>query len=86
MSNTFSTQLTQQRITDAGGREFRFRGDLYSQESTDPRESEIRTPRQLNISLKLSCYLLIIAKLGQGRLPEVCLHWKKSPVYGVFGQ
>jgi len=27
-------QLTQQRITDAGGREFRFRGDLYSQEST----------------------------------------------------
>ena len=23
---------------------------------------------------------------GQGRLPEVCLHWKKSPVYGVFGQ
>jgi len=36
MSNTFSTQLTQQRITDAGGREFRFRGDLYSQESTSP--------------------------------------------------
>ena len=36
MSNTFSTQLTQQRITDAGGREFRFRGDLYSQESTFP--------------------------------------------------
>jgi len=31
-----STQLTQQRITDAGGREFRFRGDLYSQESTFP--------------------------------------------------
>jgi len=25
---TFSTQLTQQRITDAGGREFRFRWDL----------------------------------------------------------
>ena len=36
MSNTFSTQLTQQRITDADGREFRFRGDLYSQESTFP--------------------------------------------------
>ena len=36
MSNTFSAQLTQQRITDAGGREFRFRGDLYSQESTFP--------------------------------------------------
>jgi len=32
----FSTQLTQQRITDAGGREFRFRGDLYLQESTFP--------------------------------------------------
>jgi len=31
-----STQLTQQRITDAGGREFRFRVDLYSQESTFP--------------------------------------------------
>ena len=26
--------LTPVRITDAGGREFRFRGDLYSQEST----------------------------------------------------
>ena len=24
------SQLTQQRITDAGGREFRFCGDLYS--------------------------------------------------------
>ena len=36
MSNTFSTQLTQQRNTDAGGREVRFRGDLYSQESTFP--------------------------------------------------
>ena len=33
---TFSTQLTQQRITDAGGREFHFRRDLYSQESTFP--------------------------------------------------
>ena len=36
ISNTFSSQLTQQRITEAGGREFRFRGDLYSQESTFP--------------------------------------------------
>jgi len=26
--------IGQQRITDAGGRKFRFRGDLYSQEST----------------------------------------------------
>ena len=35
----------------------------YSRESTDPRESEIRAPRQLTIALKLSCYLFIIAKL-----------------------
>jgi len=28
--------LTQQTITDAGGREFRFRGYLYPQESTFP--------------------------------------------------
>jgi len=30
---------------------------------SDPCESEIRTPRQLTIALKLSCYLFIIAKL-----------------------
>ena len=35
----------------------------YSLESTDPRESEIRAPRQLTIARKLSCYLFIIAKL-----------------------
>jgi len=35
----------------------------YSIESTDPRESEIRAPRQLTIALKLSYYLFIIAKL-----------------------
>ena len=35
----------------------------YSLESTDPCESEIRTPRQLTIALKLSYYLFIIAKL-----------------------
>ena len=35
----------------------------YSLESTDPRESEIRAPRQLTIALKLSYYLFIIAKL-----------------------
>jgi len=35
----------------------------YSLESTDPRESEIRAPRQLTIALKQSCYLFIIAKL-----------------------
>ena len=29
----------------------------------DPRESEIRAPRQLTIALKLSYYLFIIAKL-----------------------
>ena len=33
----------------------------YSLESTDPRESEIRAPRQLTIALKLSYYLFIIA-------------------------
>jgi len=37
----------------------------YSLESTDPRESEIRAPRQLTIALKLSYYLFIIAKLFQ---------------------
>jgi len=35
----------------------------YSLESTDPRKSEIRAPRQLTIALKLSCYLFVIAKL-----------------------
>jgi len=35
----------------------------YSLESTDPRESEIRAPRQLTIAFKLSYYLFIIAKL-----------------------
>ena len=35
----------------------------YSLESTDPRESEIRAPRQLTIALKLSYYLFITAKL-----------------------
>jgi len=35
----------------------------YSLESTDPRVSEIRAPRQLTIALKLSYYLFIIAKL-----------------------
>ena len=35
----------------------------YSLESTDPREREIRAPRQLTIALKLSYYLFIIAKL-----------------------
>ena len=50
----------------------------YSLESTDPRKSEIRAPRQLNIALKLSYYLFIITKTiyGQGRLPEVCLQYK----------
>ena len=46
----------------------------YSLESTDPRESEIRAPRQLTIALKLSYYLFIIAKLFKvkdGRLKFV---------------
>jgi len=60
----------------------------YSLESTDPRESEIRAPRQLTIALKLPCYLFIIAKLF--KVKDGCLKFvyigKKSPVYGVFGQ
>ena len=32
----------------------------YSLESTDPRESEIRAPRQLTIALKLSYYLFYL--------------------------
>ena len=60
----------------------------YSLESTDPRESEIRAPRQLTIALKLSCYFFIIAKLF--KVKDGCLKFgyigKKSPVYGVFGQ
>jgi len=43
----------------------------YSLESTDPRESEIRAPRQLTIALKLSCYLFIIAKLF--KVKDSCL-------------
>ena len=35
----------------------------YCLKSTDPRECEIRAPPQLTIALKLSYYLLIIAKL-----------------------
>ena len=54
----------------------------------DPRESEIRAPRQLTIALKLSYYLFIIAKLF--KVKDGCLKFvyipKKSPVYGVFGQ
>ena len=48
----------------------------YSLESTGPRESEIRAPRQLTIALKLSYYLLIIAKLFKvkdGCLKFVCI-------------
>ena len=60
----------------------------YSLESTDPRVSEIRAPRQLTIALKLSYYLFIIAKLF--KVKDGCLKFvyigKKSPVYGVFGQ
>jgi len=40
----------------------------YSLESTDPRESEIRAHPQLTIALKLSYYLLIIAKLFKVKL------------------
>ena len=53
----------------------------YSLESTDPRESEIRAPRQLTIALKLSCYLFIIAKLF--KVKDGCLKFvyigKKIP-------
>jgi len=56
----------------------------YSLESTDPRECEIRAPPQLTIALKLSYYLLIIAKLFM--VKDGCLKFvyigKKSPVYG----
>ena len=56
----------------------------YSLESTDSRESEIRAPPQLNIALKLSYYLFIIAKLF--KVKDSCLKFvyfgKKSPVYG----
>jgi len=59
----------------------------YSLESTDPRESEIRAPRQLTIALKLSCYLLI----SQNYLRSRTVAWslftlEKSPIYYVFGQ
>jgi len=60
----------------------------YSLESTDPRESEIRTPPQITIALKLFYYLFIIAKLF--KVKDGCLMFvyigKKSTVYGVFGQ
>ena len=52
----------------------------YSLESTDPCESEIRTPPQLTIALKLSCYLFIIAKLS--KVKDGCLKFvynKKIP-------
>ena len=64
----------------------------YSLESTDPRESEIRAPRQLTIALKLSCYLFIIAKLFKvtdgcvkfvyiGKIPGLLRFWtvKSTP-------
>ena len=58
----------------------------YSLDSTDPRESEIRAPRQLTIALKLSYYLFIIAKLF--KVKDGCLKFvyigKKSLVYGVL--
>jgi len=39
----------------------------YSLENTDHRESEIRTPPQLTIAVKLSYYLFIIAKLFKAK-------------------
>jgi len=57
----------------------------YSLESTDPRESEIRAPRQLTIALKLSCYLFIIAKLI--KVKDGCLKFVyigKNPRFTAF--
>ena len=57
----------------------------YSLESTDPRESEIRAPRQLTIAIKLSCYLFIIAKLF--KVKDGCLKFVyigKNPRYTAF--
>jgi len=62
-----STQLTQQRITDAGGREFRFRGDLYSQESTFP----------------LVTYLLAVVAIAQFTLLLLLLLLMLADVAGV---
>ena len=61
------------------------RGKVYSLESTDPRESEIRAPRQLTIALKLSCYLFIIAKLF--KVKDGCLKFVyigKNPRFTAF--
>ena len=57
----------------------------YSLESTDPRESEIRAPRQVTIALKLSCYLFIIAKLF--KVKDGCLKFVyigKNPRFTAF--
>jgi len=57
----------------------------YSLESTDPRESEIRAPRQLTIALKLSCYFFIIAKLF--KVKDGCLKFVyigKNPRFTAF--
>ena len=54
-------------------------------ESTDPRESEIRTSPQLTIALKLSYYLFIIAKLF--KVKEGCLKFVyvgKKPRFTAF--
>ena len=67
----FSTQLTQQRITDAGGREFRFRGDLYSQESTFP----------LVFKLCMTVYYKCLNGLAPKYLAELCV-----PVADVAGR
>jgi len=57
----------------------------YSLERTDPRESEIRAPRQLTIALKLSYYLFIIAKLFE--VKDGCLksvYIGKNPRFTAF--
>jgi len=57
----------------------------YSLESTDPCESEIRAPRLLTITPKLSCYLFIIAKLF--KVKDGCLKFVyigKNPRFTAF--
>ena len=75
MSNTLSTQLIQQRITDAGGREFRFRGNLYSQDSTftlvdiilsvsSERWSECKRRRSIEISVSVCLCVCSCVEVG----------------------
>jgi len=59
------------------------RGKVLSWEYRSPQKRNSRPPASIIlcwVSWECITYLLCVSDL------LVCLHWKKSPVYGVFGQ